>query len=88
MDQIVSKPMVSVNVPEAVLVSLPGCVEIHPWIIPRPGLNYRPASAEYSPFTLDTDGSIRVFIGVDRVDPGLMLAILVDIRTVYGKFTV
>lgn len=38
-------------------------------------------------FTLDTDGSIRVFIGVDRVDPGLMLAILVDIRTVYGKFT-
>lgn len=49
--------------------------------------HYRPASAEYSPFTLDTDGSIRVFIGVDRVDPGLMLAILVDIRTVYGKFT-
>lgn len=40
---------------------------------------YRPASAEYSPFTLDTDGSIRVFIGVDRVDPGLMLTILVDI---------
>lgn len=49
--------------------------------------HYRPASAEYSPFTLDTDGSIRVFIVVDRVDPGLMLAILVDIRTVYGKFT-
>lgn len=36
----ITQPMVSVNVPEAVLVSLPGCVEIHPWIIPRPGLNY------------------------------------------------
>lgn len=40
---------------------------------------------EYSFFIFDMDGFIWVFIGVDWVDFGLMLVILVDIWIVYGK---